>query len=130
MTRLTEWWVARQMANERSRVKDPRRARRVMITDAVLAVLAFAALITAGLQGPWVGLARMTLGVFVGASLFAATRRALSYRSGWLDGRVAMMVSMQEAQLRGMSAEEWLEGEMQRDFVMMGWADLDDGEGR
>ena len=40
-----------------------------------------------------------------------------AYRAGWLDGRIAMLASMGEAQRRGMSEAEWLVAEMERDGI-------------
>jgi hypothetical protein len=43
----------------------------------------------------------------------------LAYLSGWFRGRSAMLASLEEANRRGLSASEWVVGEMERDLALM-----------
>lgn len=113
--------VDRALANESSYVTDPPRAHRLIRRDAVLAVVGLGALVGEDmLPEPWRTVAGLLVGAFVAFGLFSATRRAVSYRSGWLSGRSAMIGSMSEAMGRDMSLEEWLHAELARDAVVMG----------
>jgi hypothetical protein len=40
-----------------------------------------------------------------------------SFRAGWLEGRLALLQSMAEAQKRGMTSLEWLTAEAERDGI-------------
>jgi len=115
------WLVRNAMANESSYVKDPRRARRLVIRDVVLAIIAMCAL--AGddtFPAPWGTICGLAVGGFLGMGLLPGVRRAMSYRTGWLDGRSAFVTARNEAIHRGMSEVQWLVGEMERDFAVMG----------
>lgn len=50
----------------------------------------------------------------VGMTMIARRR---AYRAGWLDGRIAMVLSMNEAMRRGMGLVEWLQAEAERDGI-------------
>jgi hypothetical protein len=60
------------------------------------------------------------VGLQVGRAGIVSMRRATGYRSGWLDGRVALVRSMNEARQRGMTPQEWLEAELVRDYAVLG----------
>lgn len=76
----------------------------------------------------WVDHSGALVGAFVGMGLFGGVRRALAYKTGWLDGRFAMMAAMDEAARRDMSGGDWLRGELARQYAVMGFPppDLDD----
>jgi hypothetical protein len=113
--------VDQALENESSYITDPPRARRLVMRDAALAILALLALVGEdALPDPWRNVAGVLVGAFVAFGLFNATRRAVSYKSGWLHGRSAMISSMSEAMGRDMSIEEWLHAELSRDAVVMG----------
>lgn len=70
--------------------------------------------------GPLLVFAATVVGCQLGRTGIMTLRRATAYRSGWLQGRSAMVVALAEAQRRGMSPMEWLEGELQRDWAVLG----------
>lgn len=114
--------VKRSQKRERSFVDAPQRARRLMLRDAILAVLALAVVMTHDLADSWLGtLLSIIFGGLVGVGLMSATRRAMSYRSGWLDGRMAFVNSLSEAMRRDMTPDEWLAAELARDYAVMGF---------
>lgn len=116
------------MANDRCLVDDPPRARRLFRRDVLLAAMGLAAVTAEGMVGdPWSWLAGMVVAMMLGLSLLSGFRRATTYRSGWLDGRAAMVGAMGEAMHRGMTMEEWLESELARDYAVMGLRE--EGEG-
>jgi len=41
----------------------------------------------------------------------------IHYWQGWMEGRLAMLASMKEAQQRGMTPQQWLMGEFERDGI-------------
>lgn len=43
--------------------------------------------------------------------------RRTRYSAGWIDGRLALLQSMAEAQRRGISLADWLAAEAERDAV-------------
>lgn len=71
--------------------------------------------------GSWPAvLASFLLAVLAGSSVVGILRVKLAYRSGWLDGRAAMVRALSEAMGRGMSPQAWLEGELARDYAVLG----------
>lgn len=64
--------------------------------------------------------ALIVVALYIGFGAFQTTRKMSAYRSGWLDGRMALLSSMREAQHRGMSIEEWADAELARDLSIMG----------
>lgn len=64
--------------------------------------------------------AALLVGAFAGMGALAGTRRAISYRTGWLKGRARMVDALREAMQRGLTMEDWLHGELARDFATMG----------
>jgi len=127
------WLALNAMANESSYVKDPRRARRLVIRDVVLAIIAMCALVGDDtFPDPWGTICALTVGGFLGMGLLPGVRRAVAYRSGWLDGRAQMVAALDESVRRGMTPGEWLRGELARDYAVMGITcppDLDEEAG-
>lgn len=64
--------------------------------------------------------ARLVLAVFAGAAVVSFLRTKLAYRSGWLDGRAQMVRTLSESMRRELSLQEWLEGELARDYAVLG----------
>lgn len=60
------------------------------------------------------------VGVAIGRSIFTGVFRAMAYRRGWVDGRIAMYGAAVEAQLRGMTPAEWLHTEGDRTLSVLG----------
>lgn len=121
MSRLAGWLTSRHIAKERALVADPQGARRLLVRDLLLAALGLGALVGEDfLPSPWDVVAGFVVALMLGFCLMAGFRRALTYKSGWLDGRSAMIHAMVEAMDRGMTLDEWLDGEMTRDFAIMG----------
>lgn len=112
----------RSVRNERALVNEPRRAHRLMLRDLLWLVVALACVFARPMVGDgalW-ALSCMLVGWFVGMGALARTRRAQSYRSGWLAGRSAMVGALAESQRRGMHPNDWLRGEFTRDAAMLG----------
>jgi hypothetical protein len=80
----------------------------------------------------WFGLAGalMGLGLYIFAAAFAIFGLCMAaqpffwskvfrrgFRCGWLEGRMTMLSSIQEAQQRRMTMPEWLEAELERDGI-------------
>jgi hypothetical protein len=114
--------VRKVRADEEAWVADHARARRITARAAVWFLLVLAA--TASKlwlpEGPWQAAGALLLGGWAGAGCTSAIRRGLGYRSGWLDGRGAMLASLAEAHRRGMAADEWAALELSRDCAVMG----------
>lgn len=115
--------VARSIENERALVDDPQRARRMLLRDVAIFVVALVCLV----GRDWLDahpvaylLASCFVGWVVGLGALSATRRASSYRSGWLAGRSQMISAMLEAQRRDLDASQWLQGELDRDAHLLG----------
>ena len=101
---------------------DRRRWLQVLVIDLGLFVLSVAAWslwpIT---RDTWWGIVGgILVGVQLGRVAIVAARRAQAYRSGWLAGRQQMIVALAESQRRGMHPMEWLEGEADRDWAVLG----------
>ena len=56
---------------------------------------------------------------YAGSGASAMLMRANAYRSGWMDGRVAMLGSMSEAIRRNMEIGAWVQAEIERDAAMI-----------
>lgn len=65
-------------------------------------------------------LAGIAVGWMVGRGVLSLLLRRMSYRSGWLDGRMQMVRSLNEAMRRDMTLDEWLRGEYARDNAVLG----------
>jgi len=60
------------------------------------------------------------LGLVVGTFPMQNLARAQSYRSGWLEGRRAAFSAHREAERRGLSTDDWIAGEYERDLNVFG----------
>lgn len=114
--------VRHSIDREKMYVQKPHLVRRVLITDLIV----FAITLTCWVIWPmFVGTPlSVVIGIIVGLQLgrtaILSTRRAATYRSGWLDGRMSFVATMKEAQDRGMSPAEWLAAEFSRDMAVLG----------
>jgi hypothetical protein len=96
-------------------------ALRVLVLDAALFVIAVTAwVVLAELHGWWRGVAAVIIGLQLGRAGIVSYRRAAAYRSGWLRGRSQFVMSMAEAQRRGLPAGDWLLLEASRDYAVLG----------
>lgn len=92
-----------------------------MLRELVTFVIVLAALvIRPAAAGMLSALVIVVVGFYVGASALSATRRAHAYRSGWLDGRARMIDALREAMQRGHTLEDWIGGELARDYAALG----------
>lgn len=121
---LLERAAARKNQRERVLVERPWKARALFIRSvltfvAVLGLWVFYAFAGTGPSG-WPGVvyavAGVVLGFWIGANALAGMARAVAYRSGWLDGRAAMVDAMRDAR----SPEEWLRTQMHHDLNVLG----------
>lgn len=127
--------VERSRRHERTLVDDHRGARRLMRREFALFLIVLSALFwREQSDGGWLDVAgALLVALFVGWGALAGTRRALSYRNGWLDGRAQMVGALTEAVHRGIPATDWLRGELERDYSVLGvrtivLADEEEGE--
>lgn len=130
--RLTDPLVRRSLRLERCLVDEPRRKRSLMLRDlGGFALVVAAWLLTPLLTGWLLMLAAIVVGIGLGRSVLLTTRRASAYRSGWLDGRHAMVRALGEAAQRGMTPVDWLDAELDRDIAVLMGGESDDrpGEG-
>jgi hypothetical protein len=117
------WSVDRAHRTERSWVAgEARRLRWIALGELLLFALTVAALVA--LQaldpGPLAVACSILVGIQVGRAGIVSMRRAMAYRSGWLDGRSAFVHAMAEAQRRGMAPGDWLSAELARDYAVLG----------
>jgi hypothetical protein len=68
----------------------------------------------------WALVAGCVVGFQLGRCAILTFRRSGAYRSGWLHGRQQMVFALAEAQRRGMTPIEWMEGELARDYAVLG----------
>lgn len=121
LSKLFDPLAKRSRRNEQTLVDEPRRARRLMLRDLALFVIVIAATWIDDTATGWLDLvALLIVGVYVGWGAFQTTRKMLAYRSGWLDGRAALIHSLAEARRRGLDGETWVELELARDISVMG----------
>lgn len=66
-------------------------------------------------------LCSVSIAWLLGNSALRHLRNAQAYRNGWLDGRMQMISALSESMNRGMSPDEWIEGEMERDREVLRW---------
>lgn len=59
----------------------------------------------------------LAAGTAMASGIATLRYRKLRYSQGWIEGRTAMLVSMNEAQQRGIPAEEWIRAEAHRDVA-------------
>jgi hypothetical protein len=122
--------VRHSMRNTRAFVDEPHRARRLMLTEGLLFIIALSANVVRDWLDGWEQIAAMLVSsIVLGTWAFAATRRGQAYQHGWLDGRMRMVDALRESVRRGHSLEDWLDGELQRDYFVMGVRPLPAQEG-
>jgi hypothetical protein len=117
------WSIDRAHRTERSYVTgETRRLWWISVGELALFVVTILALVAVqGLAPGWTTLAcSLLVGLQVGRLGLISTRRAMAYRSGWLDGRTAFVAAMSEAQRRRMSPGDWLAAELARDYAVLG----------
>lgn len=121
LNRLIDRSVDRSIAAERVYVDDPARVPRLMAGDVALGVASIVAMGLIGNTDGWLDVVvRLFLGAYVGTRIIARMRRAMAYRHGWLDGRIAMLRALSEAGRRGMDMDDWVAGEFARDAAVLG----------
>jgi hypothetical protein len=122
MNRLTTWLVHRSERVDRMLVaRNARLIVRVLVTDLSLLILAWAGLLLFRHgPGPLAIIATLAIALELGRVGIVGLRRAEAYRSGWLDGRSAMLSSLAEAHRRGLTVQEWVQGEMERQMSVLG----------
>jgi hypothetical protein len=106
--------------NTRSLVSEPGRFRRVIVFAMAGMVITIAAAFLGILNAGPVGNVSVAVLIFLSLhGAYSGVHQAVSYRQGWLEGRQAMAASYREAHLRGMSVEDWVEGELERDTSLI-----------
>jgi hypothetical protein len=73
------------------------------------------AAVWAAIVGDWASAVTFGLWAMTAGCMMLIARS--SYRSGWLEGRTAMLTTMAEARKRGMTSLEWLIAEAERDGI-------------
>jgi len=104
-------------------VRAPGHGKRALAVAAALLLVGLAAIAVLNMapQDAWYrDLASPVLGGMVGWACTGVFKRMNAYKWGWLSGRTAMVRSLREASRRDLSVGEWLEGERQRDAVLLG----------
>ena len=117
------WSIDRARRTERSYVAgEARRLWWITVGELALFVVTIAAMLALQLSSSIVVTMASSLlvGLQVGRAGIVSMRRASAFRTGWLDGRVAFVHAMAEAQRRGMTPQEWLEAELVRDYATLG----------
>lgn len=114
--------VTRSAHDDETYVRDPRSSRRLAVAAAawMLSGMGATLVLVWSEPGPMTAAASGLLGVMVARAAMARMRRATSYRSGWLKGRLVMVNALSESLRRGMSVEEWLQAEFERDAKILG----------
>lgn len=113
----------RTTQNERALIESHERARRLMLRESALFVLALVAVFFRPISdGPlWLWIpASLLVGCLVGWGALSGTRRAFAFRNGWLDGRAQMIGALSEAMKRGLTLDEWIRSELARDSAALG----------
>lgn len=122
INQLAERLTQRSLDNTKSRVNDPRRARRIMIVELALFVGAMIAGFARGWTDEhWLDVAAtMFVSGLVGLWAFGTTRRSIAYQHGWVDGRQQMIGALAEAQRRDIDLVQWVHGEWLRTASVLG----------
>lgn len=121
VNRLADRLADRSLANTRSRVDDPPRARRVFRRDVAITIVVLLSLFGEDmLPQPWALLCGVVVAAAIGAWSLPTWRRASAYEDGYLRGRMQLFGSLREAGQRGMSLDEWLHAELARDAAIIG----------
>lgn len=113
------------MRRVRSLVSGDHAAHRQLTWQAALTALVgmsawLLAVLADGIGSAWLGVPIGALaGCYVCWAALAWTRAARAYRDGWAEGRRAFVLSMGEAQARGLTGEEWVTAELERDMTML-----------
>jgi hypothetical protein len=122
---LDRWFTnaaKRAISDEKAYVANPRRLRGLLRWDigTFIVVIAMVILRSWTHSGTFLDLAAMWVIMFVlGSCLLRRLTRARAYRNGWLDGRMQMVSSMAEAMNRGLTLEQWMDCELERDAEVM-----------
>jgi hypothetical protein len=69
-----------------------------------------------GLQHRWLNMFMVIVLAFI--PLLSRARARWTYRNGWWDGRLEMLASMEEAQERGLDAEEWISSQVEKEAYL------------
>lgn len=128
MTRLSPSHLAARMARwswNHSRILVQRGPGAMVGLYAIAAVwflglLGLWAWVLAQLDGPFVMVAAIIVGLMLGRVPLIRAGRALAYREGWLDGREAMVSALREATERGIEPADWLQAMWESDAAMLG----------
>lgn len=67
----------------------------------------------------WRTVASGIIGLVVAIASMATAKRMQAYRSGWFEGRGQMVASLVEASQRGLSTQEWLRSQAEKDAALM-----------
>lgn len=123
--RIFEQIIKLQQRDMRSLVAGEHRW--LLVRGFALFGLGIVALTTMTINGDswWQMAASGYLGGLVGIVALGGLRRATAYRSGWLEGREAMIAALSESLRRGMTPQEWLVSEYTRDMATMGLLEED-----
>jgi hypothetical protein len=106
---------------EQVTVAEPHHKRWLLLVDLALLLLLVGLIVAGAWIDDWHILAAVSRRVLLIAIIFVAwlalrsTARSRAYRNGYLDGRQMMIGSITEAMMRGMTPEEWVRVELERD---------------
>jgi hypothetical protein len=125
LDRVEDRLVAARNRTDRTLVNEPHRFKWYVARCAAGYVTTWVLILTVKDGDPdhwWPsGLATIALGIIIGWNVLGATiGRIMTYRNGWVDGRLAMAATLTEAARRGMSPAEWLASEMARTVAVFG----------
>lgn len=112
------------LRDEAAYVDDHPRARRIVMRAGGWLLLVIIALTVQAFwpMSWWAAAAGVPIAIFAATGTLARVSRAQSYRSGWLKGRMQMVLALNEAMRRGMSFEDWLTSELARDEAALGYS--------
>jgi hypothetical protein len=116
---LMNWVGKRSLADQRSRVNDPRRYAHIWwraLTWLLLAVVGVVWVASHSNRGIGTTVVITLLGACAGRGLALTLMRANAYADGWLQGRHGLMDSWREARQRGLDPDEWMNAEIEREF--------------
>lgn len=125
---LRKTWLSNDMY-----VRQPHRARPLVLLILVAMMgLGWGAtvIITVMDPGPLRACASGVIGVYIALASMSVFKRMNAYRFGWFDGRSQMIRSLVETQKRGLSMDDWLRGEAERDAAIFGLPPLPPPDGR
>lgn len=126
-------WVTRQISRPFDRlghaavrqesmlIRNPRSMVRLLIISGVLfAVVIAGSFSRRFLSGVAFWVDWFVLVLFAGFGIWYWLGRAVSYRSGWVEGHLQAVVSLSETLERGLSLEDWVTAEAERVAQVMG----------